>query len=79
MGGSLDLLKVCHLKKLMFCKRCDLEISGKTHSNAVTRITKSGSDIKPIKWIGVLVKRTYYNNWVNGCETVLEGLWECSY
>lgn len=79
MGGSLDLLKVRDLKKLIFCKRCDLEISGKTHSNAVTRITKSGSDIKPIKWIGVLVKRTYYNNWVNGCETVLEGLWECSY
>ena len=71
MGGSLDLLKVRDLKKLIFCKRCDLEISGKTHSNAVTRITKSGSDIKPIKLIGVLVKRPYYNNWVNGSEAVL--------
>ena len=54
VGGSLDLLKVRDLKMVMFCKKCELEICGKTYSNGVARITRSGCDIKPIQLISII-------------------------
>ena len=45
----------------------------------VLRITKSGGDVNHMTFLGALVEQSCCINWVNGCETGLEGLSECSY